>query len=322
MAPGCSVGYVAHVSLGQVRLLLDRERLTDERIAALAPEERAGLDTLRRARALGESLGLAHSTSYRHLVERGPDRAVRVVVAAPPERLEPRTWWFPIVGRIAYRGYFDPDRAKDFADGLRAEGLDVYVRPAELYSTLGYFDDPFPRSGLLWSPVDIADTGIHELVHETIYVAGDSAYDEALASFIAERATLELFADQPALAAEARGVFADRKTFAELIDALARELEALYAHTPTREDALRERETVFTRYQHEVFPSATWQTTRFQGLGAVQLSNAFVLAQRTYMGDLPCFERELAALGSDLRAFIAAHREQPGRRPDCPTTPQ
>jgi len=305
-----------------VRLLLDRERLTDERIAALAPEERAGLDTLRRARALGESLGLAHSTSYRHLVERGPDRAVRVVVAAPPERLEPRTWWFPIVGRIAYRGYFDPARAKDFADGLRAEGLDVYVRPAELYSTLGYFDDPFPRSGLLWSQVDIADTGIHELVHETIFVAGDSAYDEALASFIAERATLELFADQPALADEARGVFADRKTFAELIDALARELEALYAHTPTREDALRERETVFTRYQHEVFPSAAWQTPRYQGLGAVQLSNAFVLAQRTYMGDLPCFERELATLGGDLRAFIAAHREQPGRRPDCPTTPQ
>jgi predicted aminopeptidase len=320
--PGCSVGYVAHVSLGQMRLLLDRERLTDERIAALSPEERAGLDTLRRARALGESLGLARSTSYRHLVERGPDRAVRVVVAAPPERLEPRTWWFPIVGRIAYRGYFDPERAKSFADGLRAEGLDVYVRPAELYSTLGYFDDPFPRSGLLWSPVDLADTGIHELVHETIFVAGDSAYDEALASFIAERATLELFRDQPALADEALRVFADRQTFANLIDALARELEALYAHTASREDALRERQAVFERYQNDVFPNAPWQTDRFKGVGGIALSNAFVLAQRTYLGDLPCFERELSALGGDLRTFIAAHREKPGRRPDCPATPQ
>jgi len=77
---------------------------------------------------------------------------------------------------------------------------------------------------------------------------------------------------------------------------------------------------VFRRYREQVFPTAAWQTQRFTGLGEISLSNAFVLAQRTYLGDLPCFERELAALGGDLRAFIRAHREQPGRRPDCPAS--
>ena len=98
---GCSTAsYLVHLSLGQMRALLDRERLTDERIAALPDAERRGLDSLRRAQAFGASLGLASSTSYAHLIDRDNETAVRVVTAAPADKLEPVSWWFPIVGRI------------------------------------------------------------------------------------------------------------------------------------------------------------------------------------------------------------------------------
>jgi predicted aminopeptidase len=314
-ASGCSsLGYLAHVSAGQLGVLYARERLTPERIAGLSSDEQQGLRWLERAREYAASLGLARSTSYRHLIDRDRASALQVVVASPVDRLEPVTWWFPFVGRVAYRGYFDAERANRFAAGLAERGLDTYVRPALLYSTLGYFDDPIPRSALRWSVPDLCDVTIHELVHETIFVRGDVPYNEALASFISEQATLQLLADRARDRALAEQVFADRQTYASMIDALAGELRELYARAPSREQALAERARIFQRYQQEVFPAQTWRTQRYSDFGALALSNAFVVAEQTYSAALPCFARELAELGGDLRAFIARHREQPGHR--------
>ncbi len=36
---------------------------------------------------------------------------VHVVMAAPRDSLDPYTWWFPIVGRVPYRGYFNESDA-------------------------------------------------------------------------------------------------------------------------------------------------------------------------------------------------------------------
>ncbi len=298
-------------------MLLDRERITPERLASLSDEERTGLRLLRRAQTFTESLGLVRSTSYRHLIDRSGRGALWVLTAAPADRLEPVTWWFPIVGRVAYRGYFDGERADRFATRLRKDGHDTYVRSAALYSTLGFFNDPVPRSMLLWPPFQIVDTIIHELVHETIYVADDIDYNEGLATFIAHSATLEFFADRPEQAEAARRSFADEKTFADLLERLAKELERLYAETELADEARRRREGICRRYREEVFPALPWETRRYAGFGSAPLSNAYVLAHRTYLGDLSCFATHLAALGGDLAAFVEGERASPGRSGDC-----
>jgi predicted aminopeptidase len=310
----CSqVGYLAHVGVGQMRVLRAREKLTPARIARLSSQERQGLATLERSHAYGASLGLSHSTSFRHLIERTEQESIRVVVAAPPNRLEPVTWWFPIVGRVAYRGYFDPEAARAFAESLAQRGLDTYIRTALLYSTLGWFDDPIPRALLSWEPVDILVTIVHELVHETIFVKGDTAYNEALATLIAHHAALDYFGAERALVAAARDRFADQRRFAELLADLSRDLEALYRRTPTADEARRSREAVFRRYQQELYPSLPWRTQRYDEFTRAELSNAYILANQTYLGDLPCFEAELAELGGDLRALVREHRAKPGR---------
>jgi predicted aminopeptidase len=234
-------------------------------------------------------------------------------VASPPDRLEALTWFFPIVGRVAYRGYFDPERARSFAAGLSRDGYDTYVRPASLYSTLGYFDDPIPRDLLSWEPMEIYDVIIHELVHGTIFIRDDVAYNEALASFIAEHATLEMLASDPEAHDGALRMYEDIRLYTDLIERLARELEALYAASTSKPQALAGRARIFERYRAEVYPSMPWKTARFEGFLDTELSNAFVVAQRTYSGDLPCFRAELDALQGDLRAFIRAHRERPVR---------
>lgn len=299
--------------MGQMGVLRAREQLTPERVAQLTPQEREGFRTLEQARRYAESLGLGSSTSYRHVIERDEQDAIRVVVAAAPDHLEPVTWWFPIVGRVAYRGYFDPDAARAFGERLAREGFDTYIRPALLYSTLGFFDDPVPRAVLRWDSTDILITIVHELVHESIFIEDDSAYNEGLATFIAQQAALDYFAEDPTRLAAARNGFADQRRFSELLAALRRELELLYSETSGLEDARRSRAPIFRFYQQEVFPSLPWRTTRYDGFMQAELSNAYLLANQTYLEDVPCFQLELEQLRGDLRAFVQEHRREPGR---------
>ena len=322
LCTGCSqISYVAHVSVGQMGVLVDRERLTTERVAALSADERRRLDAVQAAKAYAEVLGLKASSSYRHLIDRPPERRVRVVVAAPADRLEPLTWWFPIVGRVAYRGYFDAERARCFQEHLSAQGFDTYARPALLYSTLGWFDDPIPRELLRLEEFEVVDAILHELVHETIFVAGDTAYNEGLATFIAQRATLAHFEADPRTRAAAERAFADQALFGQLMSSLAHDLEALYANSPSPGQARHDRAPIFRRYQDVIHPSLSWQTSRYAGFARSGLSNAYVLANQTYLGDAGCFIEELRELGGDLAGFVRAHRAAPGRRRpqrDCP----
>lgn len=268
------------------------------------------------ARRFGTRLGLAHSDGYRHLLDRTPEQAVRVVVAAPADRLEPVTWWFPLVGRVAYRGYFDPDRAAAFAGRLADKGYDTYVRTAPLYSTLGWFDDPIPRPLLSWPEVDLVSTGLHELLHETVFISGDSDYNEALATFVGQEATLRFYAEDEARGAEARRLFADRRRYATLLEELADELERTYASTGSREEALERRAVVFRRFQQRDFASRGWETSRYLGFAKLELSNAVVVAERTYLGLLDCFSAWLGRLEGDLALFIDLQKKRPGELPE------
>jgi hypothetical protein len=77
---------------------------------------------------------------------------------------------------------------------------------------------------------------------------------------------------------------------------------------------------VFERYRGTEYASLDWETARYSAFREAPLSNAYVVAQRTYLGDLPCFERELAALGGDLRELVARHVREPGRH-GCASPP-
>jgi predicted aminopeptidase len=308
------VPYLFHLGAGQLRLILDREPITPELEKQLTDAERRGLAILRQASEFGETVGLARSTSHRHLLDRQGRGLLTVVTAAPRDRLEAVTWWFPIVGRVPYRGYFDPETARSFSLSLEAKGLDTYVRRASLYSTLGWFDDPVPRSLLRAEPYDIADTALHERVHETIFLPGDGPYNEAIAVFVAHETVLRLYETEPELRRAAARSFDDDRQFARLLDRLARELEALYALGLGPDAILEGRRKIFERFRTAEFEAVSWQTERYAVFPSAPLSNAYVVARRTYLADLPCFAAELLTLEGNLGAFVRSHTEQPGRR--------
>ena len=147
---GCStLGYYAHAVNGHLQLLGSAKPvaqwLADEQSPATL-KERLALSQRMRDFAIAE-LKLPDNASYRRYADLKRGAAVWNVVAAPELSLTLKTWCFPVVGCVGYRGYYDLGRATAFADELHAEGFESGVYAVPAYSTLGalpgdFFADP------------------------------------------------------------------------------------------------------------------------------------------------------------------------------------
>ena len=111
------------MATGQARLLLARTPIEDVISDPRTPPElRDRLEQVRAVRSFAESLGLSVRSRYRHYTPWPGDRVVTTIVSTRPGEIEPAGFWFPIVGRVPYKGYFDPARASAEAERLRGEG--------------------------------------------------------------------------------------------------------------------------------------------------------------------------------------------------------
>jgi len=189
---GCAtVAWYGQAARGQIEVLAKREDIA-EMIAdeATSPRLRERLRTVLDIREFASSaLGLPDSRSYTLYADLDREAPLWNVVASPAYSLSPKTWCYPLVGCLSYRGFFDRERARALARDLREEGLDVAVFPASGYSTLGWFADPVLDSMLELSDAALAELIFHELTHEWLYVRGDTAFNESLATFVARLGT-------------------------------------------------------------------------------------------------------------------------------------
>ena len=72
-----------------------------------------------------DELEMPSGGSYELYADIGRDHLVWVVYAAPELSLEPKDWWYPVVGRQDYRGYFREDLARAEAGRLEARGYET-----------------------------------------------------------------------------------------------------------------------------------------------------------------------------------------------------
>ena len=105
-----------------------------------------------------------------------------MVYAAPEFDVDLKSWWYPVVGRFASRGWFNESGARRSANGFRQKGLDVHVGGAPAYSTLGWFDDPVLSTFIKHSETDLAELIFHELAHRRLFLAGDATFNESFAT--------------------------------------------------------------------------------------------------------------------------------------------
>ena len=181
--------YLARAGWEEGRILLSRRPI--ETLVAdpgVPAPTRAKLRLVLEARAFAEdSLGLPAGGAFTTYTDLGRDTLVLVLSGAERDTLAPVTWWFPIVGRVPYKGFFDVADARAAADALADAGRDAYLRPSPAFSTLGWFDDPLLSTTLAADSVDLVNTVIHELTHNRYYAPGGAVFNESFANFVGAR---------------------------------------------------------------------------------------------------------------------------------------
>jgi predicted aminopeptidase len=319
---GC---YLSRAGWEEAKILAGREkiaRLVDDPQTDEAT--RAKLQLVLAARGFArDSIGLDVGESFTTYSRLRRDTLVLVLSAAYRDRLEPHTWWFPIVGRVPYKGFFDFGAAQAAARDLEAEGLDTYLRPSAAFSTLGWFNDPLLSTTLRYDSLDLANTVIHEVTHNTFYAPGQAVFNESFATFVGARGAAWFFRSRgdsvrSRLAAED---WEDDKALGRFWTRLWHELDSAYrAHPESRDARLAARDAIYARARRLLVDSVGPHLRRVDPrvLDRVQLDNAALLARRIYLTDLDAFERVYDAEGRDLRRAIARVIMLAKRREDDP----
>lgn len=300
---GCfSAGYVAQAVRGQFGLLAAarpiREAVTDPRLPA---EAARALQHVGAIKEFGIAHGLRPTKNYERYVDLGRPAVVWNVQACKPLAFEVRRWSFPVVGSVPYLGFFDRAAARRYAERIaREEGLDVDVRGVGAYSTLGWFRDPVLSTMLSGGDEALgalANVVLHESVHATLYIPGQSAFDESLATFVSDGLTVRwlttVFGSQGSetrawIAAQAR-----RKVTVERLHEVYVELDSLYRSAVDDETKLTAKARILEAVRGEL------RLVR-------PINNATLAGYKTYNSGVPAFARLLEACGNSWPRFMKA----------------
>jgi predicted aminopeptidase len=311
---GCAPSYVFRLAYEEARILWRRQPIESLLAGDLDADTRSKLELVLAVRKFAaDGLGLSVDGSYSSVSRVDDRQVVHVVTAAPRDRLSPYTWWFPIVGNVPYRGYFDRAAAQRLAAQMEKEGYDTYLRPSVAFSTLGWFDDPLLSNLLRLEPARLAEVILHELLHNTVYLHGQAAFNESFANVVGSRGAVAFFAQRGDSALEQRAValWEDNLQFSRLLgDAIGR-LQRAYESGISPE----ERESLFSSLRADI-GRQDWQTGR-SPLGETVLNNAVLVHYRLYNDRLTLFDRAYERNDEDLRSTITWVLELVENQPDA-----
>ncbi len=205
---------------------------------------------------------------------------------------------------LAARAY-----AKDSIRLRAKDSFTVSLRPSDAFSTLGWFNDPLLSTSLRRDSIDLVNTVIHELTHNTFYAPSNVAFNESFASFVGARGAAAFFCSrgQPLAAARVESEWQDEKILGAFWSALTHTLDSAYkAHPTDREARLAVRDTVYARARtilvSDVAPQLRTVSPRYAE--RVPLDNASLLARRVYAKNLDLFDAVYAREGGDLKRTI------------------
>ena len=262
-------------------------------------------------------LKLPDTASYRRYAALDRPAAVWNVVAAPELSLVLKTWCFPVLGCVGYRGYYAREDADALAASLRTEGLEVAVYGVPAYSTLGWLEwlggDPLLSTFIRWPDGELARLIFHELAHQVVYVADDTTFNESFATAVERLGVRRWLAERAS--PEARAAYeafdARRRDFRALTRRTRQALAAIYAD-PTLDDAAKRRakaaQMAAMRAEHLRLKHERWGGFAGYDRWFEQANNATLGVQGAYDDLVPAFERLFEREGRDFDRFYARVR--------------
>lgn len=333
---GChTIGFYGQAVKGQYQIIAHQRSIAKLLTEAdTKPQLKQRFELLDDFRTFASNdLKLPAGSHYRNYLDVHRPFVVWNVEAAPEFSMEPKTWWYPFLGSLEYRGYFSKSEATNYATYLRAKGFDVSVGGVAAYSTLGWFKDPVLNTFIFEEDADLAEIIFHELAHQRLFTRGDTDFNEAFATTVGQegaRRWLKARGNTAGLSAYLAHLQRSDQ-FVHLVMSTRAKLEALYGDQLTEDgkikataknkaatsDELRQRkQRVFNEMTAEFRQlKANWGgDAEYDGWFAHPINNAHLNSVAAYYDFVPAFEQLLAANGGDMEKFYKA-AEQLSKKP-------
>ena len=262
-----------------------------------------------------DELGLKESKNYTRYVELNRDYLAAVVSASARDSFNRHEWWFPVVGRVPYKGFFNVKDARKERVKLEKKDLDVWIRGVDAFSTLGWFRDPLYSYMKKYSDRALADLIIHELFHATVFLKNQSQFNEQLAEFIGTEGG-RLYAERIGSLEEENETRADRVTYQTFIRDLITELDIVYkSGIPREEKLLRKNEIIEAARARFIENYDTlFFTDSYSGFGEMPVNNAYLELFRLYHEEDHYYKDLYDRSGQDLKKIITAAKTLKGNR--------
>jgi predicted aminopeptidase len=309
---GCQIGYLVNNGYEQAKLLNSRVPIKKILKDPSVDEVTKGkLSLAMDAKDFAQNrLHLKNTKNYTTYVDLKRPYVTYIVSAAPKDELKFYTWYFPIVGSVPYKGYFQKSKADHEADNLARKGYDVYVRGVSAYSTLGWFNDPVLSSMVRYSDYDLVNTIIHETVHATLYISSNANFNERLATFLGDLGARlyyqEKRPDQLKTLDELKFEDNDQRIFSLYISEQIKDLERWYQAHGKDNDLITTREEQFKKikdvFKKDILPQL--KTPKYTHFGETSLNNAKLMGYKLYMNDLGDFEKLSQIFNNDYEKIL------------------
>lgn len=317
---GC---YSFEQGYGQVSLFLKQKPI--ETVIQENKETKDRIDKLKLVNPVLEyaksEIGLTPGKSYQKYISLDSPYVSWIVQASDKRTLKLKTWWFPIVGKQPYLGFFDKDKALKQRELLISEGYDTVTGGVSAFSLLGYFPDPLYSSMLdQYSITEFIETLIHESVHRTIYVPNYYSFNENLADFIAKRATTQFLKLHPELNQDSNKYIEEykkhreaQKKFQEYLLKVREELNNFYSIAQSNDEFknesifLSEREIKFNQISkdYKTFMNGVDIGTSYEySFQKGKINNAVILGYSIYEAKQEPLEKALQNAGGNLKQML------------------
>jgi predicted aminopeptidase len=186
------------------------------------------------------------------------------------------------------------------------------VDGVETYSTLGWFHDPILNTFINEPDSYLAEVIFHELTHQRVFVAGDTEFNESLATAVSEEGVRRWF--QASHRQEAyehyRRDLEQERDFAQLIRATRSRLQAVYEDVQLSDSAKLQRKNEMIAQLRTNYAALKTQwggkESGYDRWFAEPINNAKLNTVSAYFDLVPCFQGLLRANGGDLDSFFRA----------------
>jgi predicted aminopeptidase len=239
--------------------------------------------------------------------------------------MQPKTWWYPFLGSLEYRGYFSKSGATNYAAYLRGKGFDVSLGGVGAYSTLGWFKDPVLNTFIFEDDAELAEIIFHELAHQRLFARGDTDFNEAFATTVGQegaRRWLKARGKTPDLN-EYLAHLQRSDQFVHLVMSTRGKLVSLYGEQETADgkikittgksnvtrDELRHRKQQILAEMKSEFArlKTNWSgDSEYDGWFSHPVNNAHLNSVAAYHDYVPGFEQLLSSNQDDMEKFYEA----------------